>query len=100
MRALGQGHEALRQDPEAGVQPLLKANPDLERDLQLESVKATLPVFFPAAGKPFGWMEPSEWSTYGDWMYANKLLSRPPNAARALTDEFLPGQGLVDAGSG
>ena len=97
MRALGQGHEALREDPEAGVQPLLKANPDLERDLQLASVKATLPVFFPAAGKPFGWMESAEWARYGDWMYTNKLLSRPPNAARALTTEFLPGQGLAGA---
>ena len=58
MRALGQGHAALRSDPEAGVKPLLEANPDLDHDLQLESVKATLPVFFPAAGKPFGWMEP------------------------------------------
>jgi hypothetical protein len=33
-------------------------------------------------------------------MYANKLLTRPPAAARALTDEFLPGQGLADAGTG
>ena len=51
MRALGQGQAALRSDPEAGVEPLLKANPDLERELQLESVKATMPAFFPAAGQ-------------------------------------------------
>ena len=44
-------------------------------------------------------MESAEWARYGDWMYTNKLLSRPPAAARALTDEFLPGQGLADAGS-
>jgi putative hydroxymethylpyrimidine transport system substrate-binding protein len=99
MRALSQGHVALRADPQAGVKPLLQANPDLEQDLQLESVKATLPVFFPAAGKPFGWMEPAEWAAYGDWMYKSKLLTRPTNAARAMTDEFLPGQGLADAGS-
>jgi putative hydroxymethylpyrimidine transport system substrate-binding protein len=100
VRALGQGQAALRSNPEAGVQPLLKANPDLDPKLQLESVKATLPAFFPAAGKPFGWMDSAQWATYGDWMYANKLIGRPPDAARALTDEFLPGQGLVDAGSG
>jgi putative hydroxymethylpyrimidine transport system substrate-binding protein len=100
MRALAQGHAELRSDPAAGVQPLLKANPDLDRNLQLESVKATLPAFFPAAGKPFGWMDSAQWATYGDWMYSNKLLGRPPNASRALTDEFLPGQGLADAGSG
>ncbi len=99
MRALGQGHVALRADPQAGVKPLLQANPDLKADLQLESVKATLPVFFPAADKPFGWMEPAEWASYGDWMYQSRLLTRPPNAQRALTDEFLPGQGLADDGS-
>jgi putative hydroxymethylpyrimidine transport system substrate-binding protein len=100
VRALGQGQAALRANPAAEVQPLLKANPDLDPKLQLESVKATLPVLFPPAGKPFGWMDSAQWATYGDWMYSNKLLSRPPNAARALTDEFLPGQGLADAGAG
>ena len=100
MRALGQGYGALRADPNAGVTPLLKANPDLDRDLQLQSVKATLPVFAAPAGKPFGWMDAAEWQRYGDWMYANKLLKRPPSAAGALTDEFLPGQGLADTGSG
>jgi putative hydroxymethylpyrimidine transport system substrate-binding protein len=98
MRALGQGYEALRRDPQAGVKPLLAANRDLDPALQLASVKATLPVFFPPAGKPFGWMESGEWQRYGDWMYANKLLERPPNASRALTDEFLPGQGLAGVG--
>jgi putative hydroxymethylpyrimidine transport system substrate-binding protein len=99
MRALGQGMTTLRQDAEAGVEPLLKANPDLEKDLQLASVQATLPAFFPAAGKPFGWMDPADWNRYGQWMYDNKLLSRPPDVSRALTDEFLPGQGLADANS-
>jgi putative hydroxymethylpyrimidine transport system substrate-binding protein len=97
LRALGQGYTALRSDANNGVDPLLKASPDLDRKLQLESVKATLPVFAPPAGKPFGWMDPAEWQQYGQWMYDNRLLTRPPNAAGALTDEFLPGQGLADS---
>jgi putative hydroxymethylpyrimidine transport system substrate-binding protein len=97
MRALGQGYGSLRADPNAGVDPLVQANPDLDRKLQVASVKATLPVFAAPAGKPFGWMEPAEWQQYGQWMYDNKLLQRPPNASRALTDEFLPGQGLDDS---
>jgi putative hydroxymethylpyrimidine transport system substrate-binding protein len=100
MRALGQGYAALRSDPNAGVAPLLKANPDLDRNLQLESVKATLPVFAAPAGQPFGWMNPAEWQRYATWMYDNKLLETRPNAARALTDEFLPGQGLANTSSG
>jgi putative hydroxymethylpyrimidine transport system substrate-binding protein len=95
LRALGQGHVALRRDPQAGVRPLLAANPDLDPRLQLESVKATLPAFFPPAGKPFGWMDRGAWARYGRWMYDQGLLKRPPAITRALTEEFLPGEGPV-----
>ena len=81
-------------------QNLANADPDLDRTLQLASVKATLPVFAAPSGRPFGWMEPSAWQSYGTWMFDNKLLDHPPNAAQALTDEFLPGQGLADTGDG
>jgi putative hydroxymethylpyrimidine transport system substrate-binding protein len=95
MRALAQGMKALRQDPNAGIAPLLRANRDLDRRLQEASVKATMPVFFPAdKSKPFGYMNPAEWATYGDWMARNRLLRKPPDAARALTNEFLPGEGV------
>jgi putative hydroxymethylpyrimidine transport system substrate-binding protein len=95
LRALAQGMKALRQDPATGIDPLLRANRDLDRKLQEASVKATMPVFFPAdTSKPFGFMAPGEWAAYGDWMARNRLLRNPPDAARALTDEFLPGQGI------
>jgi putative hydroxymethylpyrimidine transport system substrate-binding protein len=95
MRALAQGMKALRRDPESGIAPLLRANRDLNRRLQEASVKATMPVFFPRdRDKPFGYMNPAEWAAYGDWMVANRLLRKPPDAARALTNEFLPGQGV------
>jgi putative hydroxymethylpyrimidine transport system substrate-binding protein len=95
MRALGEGVKALRKDPSTGITPLLRANRDLDRRLQEASVKATLPVFFPAdSSKPVGYMEPAEWARYGDWMARNRLLRNPPSAARALTNEFLPGEGV------
>ncbi len=95
LRALAQGMKALKQNPATGIDPLLRANRDLDRRLQEASVKATMPVFFPAdTSKPFGYMAPGEWAAYGDWMARNRLLRNPPDAARALTDEFLPGQGI------
>jgi putative hydroxymethylpyrimidine transport system substrate-binding protein len=95
LRALAQGHEALRRDPQTGVRPLLRANHDLDARLQLASVKATLPIFFPSdPNRPFGFMDPREWIAYGEWMERNHLLHSPPAAGRALTDEFLPGQGV------
>jgi putative hydroxymethylpyrimidine transport system substrate-binding protein len=100
MQALARGAQAMRDDPEMAVDALVATNKDLDRDTQLAMVRKTLPAYFPAAGKPFGWMDPSEWTAYGDWMYDGKLLTRPTNAARALTNEFLPGEGLAGADSG
>jgi putative hydroxymethylpyrimidine transport system substrate-binding protein len=94
MQALSEGYRALKSDPEAGIQPLLKANKDLDPKLQLASVEATLPVFFPSdSSKPFGWMDPAQWDAYGNWLFRNGILKQPPDAAAAMTDEFLPGQG-------
>ena len=95
LQAVARGYRAARDDPASAVDALVRANPDLEAKLQLASVKATLPVFFPAdAKKPFGWQSQGEWESYGNWMYENKLLKQPPRAADALTNEFLPGEGI------
>jgi putative hydroxymethylpyrimidine transport system substrate-binding protein len=96
LRATAEGHKRLREHPEVGVDALLKVDPGLDRGLQTDVVSETLPVFFPAdKDKPFGWQEPSQWKAYGDWMYQQQLLKRPPAAEKALTNEFLPGEGLA-----
>jgi len=95
MRALAIGYGSARTDPLKATQQLVKANPDLEFKLQLASVRATLPVFFPANSKqPFGWQDGSQWARYGAWMFSNGLVNRPPDAGSASTNEFLPGEGL------
>jgi putative hydroxymethylpyrimidine transport system substrate-binding protein len=101
MQATARGHKLLEQDPEAGVDALLKAGNGLDRGLQTAAVKATLPVFFPEDEKqPFGWMDEAQWEAYGEWMQQNGLVKRPANGSRALTNEFLPGQGLDPGVSG
>ncbi|MDQ4041744.1 MAG: ABC transporter substrate-binding protein [Actinomycetota bacterium] len=95
MRALAAGYEAARENPSRAVGQLLKANPDLTRKLQLASVRATLPVFFPRdEDKPFGYQDPRAWDAYGRWMHDNELVRHPPRAFNAMTNEFLPGQGI------
>ena len=95
LRATAKGHERLQANPETGVDALLRVDPGLDRGLQTDVVSETLPVFFPEdRDHPFGWMEPSEWNAYGNWMYEQQLLKKPPKAAEALTNEFLPGEGL------
>jgi putative hydroxymethylpyrimidine transport system substrate-binding protein len=94
MQALAQGHRAVRKDPNAGVDALLAADKNLKRPETAASVKATIPAFFPRdAKRPFGYMDPRRWTAYERWMEANKLLKQPASP-RALTNEFLPGEGL------
>jgi putative hydroxymethylpyrimidine transport system substrate-binding protein len=95
MRALALGHQALRSDIDGAVDELVKANPDLDRKLQQAQVKATLPVFFPADDtRPFGYQDVAAWKRYTQWMLDNGLLAEPVAANRALTNEFLPGEGI------
>jgi len=94
MQALAQGHKAVRRDPNVGVDALLAADKNLKRGETAASVKATIPTFFPTrASRPFGYMDPGQWSRYERWMEANNLLKQPASP-RALTNEFLPGEGL------
>ncbi len=94
LQALGQGYGAVRTNPEAGVDALIKANPDLKRPFQLAAVKATLPAFFPAnPGRPFGYQNLKEWVAFGRWMTAHGLLDKRPVISQAATNVLLPGQG-------
>jgi putative hydroxymethylpyrimidine transport system substrate-binding protein len=94
VQALARGYAAAKADPRAATDALVKAAPDLDKGFALASVKASLPAFFPPAGKPWGWQDPAAWNAYGDWMFQHDLLGIRPNAgATALTNEFLAGQG-------
>jgi putative hydroxymethylpyrimidine transport system substrate-binding protein len=95
VQALARGYQSVRRDPAAGVASLLKANPGLDSKLQRASVQATLPSFFPAnPSQPWGWQDPVQWSSYGQWMLANHLISNPSAVTDALTNEVLAGQGI------
>jgi putative hydroxymethylpyrimidine transport system substrate-binding protein len=93
--ALARGASQARKDPGRAANALLDANPDLKPKLARASVRVTLPVLFPeASGKPWGYLDPNRWRTYGAWMFAHDLLESRPVASEALTNELLPGEGL------
>jgi putative hydroxymethylpyrimidine transport system substrate-binding protein len=96
LQALTQGEREVRADPAGATSTLLKAAPSLDRKLQLESIKQTLPAAVPSeAGKPYGWQSPTAWAAFGSWMFSHELLKKDPNIGLPpFTDEFLPGQGI------
>jgi putative hydroxymethylpyrimidine transport system substrate-binding protein len=93
IQAVARGYESARRDPQAAVQSLIRANPGLDQRLQLASTKETLPLFFPAAGKPWGFQDAAQWNAYGQWMLSNHLIHDPNAILNASTNELLAGQG-------
>lgn len=95
MQALARGAQQVRDDPDAAVDALVEANDDLDPKLQAAAVRETDPVFLPEEeDRPFGFQDLSEWFDYGEWMRRNDLVENDPHADDAVTNEFLPGQGL------
>jgi putative hydroxymethylpyrimidine transport system substrate-binding protein len=94
VQALGRGYQAVRADPQAGVDALVRANPSLTMKLQLASVTATLPSFFPAtANLPWGWQDQKRWNAFGEWMLHQHLIKNAATITDASTNELLAGQG-------
>jgi len=95
VQAVARGYESARADPAAAVRNLVHANAGLDPRLQLASVKATLPAFFPSSStQPWGYQDPAQWNAYGQWMLSHHLISNPEAVADASTNEELAGQGL------
>ena len=96
VQAVARGYQSARAHPAQAVANLIAANPNagLDAKLQLASVKATMRYWFPAAGKPWGWQSPSQWSTFGKWMTGEGLISNPNATTDASTNELLAGQGV------
>ncbi len=95
VQALARGYESVRRNPQTAVANLVHASPGLDPKLQLASVRATLPAFFPSnPANPWGWQDPKGWAAYGQWMLAQHLITTPNAVADASTNELLAGQGL------
>ena len=92
--ALARGTDDLRRSPKTAIAGLLDANKDLDRKLQSASVAATLPLFLPPHGRPYGWQDPGQWERFTQWMRQNHLLKKVATANGAFTNKLLPGQGL------
>jgi putative hydroxymethylpyrimidine transport system substrate-binding protein len=96
VQAVARGYASARAHPAAAVRNLLAANPDagLSEKLQLASVRATMPYWFPTDGRPWGWQSSSQWNAFGQWMINEHLISDPNAVIDASTNELLAGQGV------
>lgn len=90
--SLSRGTAAAVKSPGATTKALLDANSDLDPKLTRAEVEATLPLLEPKGeSRPFGYMDPGQWSSFIAWMRENALISSSPAASEVLSNDYLPG---------
>jgi putative hydroxymethylpyrimidine transport system substrate-binding protein len=96
--ALERGTRAAVEDPKAATGAVLEANHDLEPKLTAAELKATLPLLAPppadgsGGGRPYGYMDPEEWTLFAGWMRDNGLVASLLNPQALLSNAYLPGE--------
>ncbi len=77
VQALARGYQAVRANPQAGVDALLKANPRCRPSSSRRASPRPCRRSSPPADRPWGWMTTSQWTAYGQWMLRQHLISNP-----------------------
>ncbi len=89
MRGLRAGQDWAATDEAGAVEHLVAANGDLDADVVKEQVDLTAELLSPP-DEPTLNVNPAEWAAFAGWMHDNGLLEEPVDAARAVTDRFVP----------
>jgi putative hydroxymethylpyrimidine transport system substrate-binding protein len=94
--ALERGTRAAVEDPKAATAAVLEANHDLDPKLTGAEVDATLPLLAPppadSKGRPYGYMDPEEWTQFAGWMRDNGLVTTLFNPDALLSNDYLSGK--------
>ena len=90
LAALADGTRRLAAAPLAQTNAgLLRLNRGLDAKLQRASVSVTLPYYLPSAGRPYGYLDPGQWSAFTRFMHGNGLL-KMASPEGAFTNALLP----------
>lgn len=91
LRAVTKGYEYAIANPEKAAEFLLKASPELDRELVMESQKY-LSREYQSDAKAWGLMKRQVWEDYAKWLFDRGLIKNMIDAHRVFTNEFLPGE--------
>ncbi len=89
LRATAKGYEFAITNPEGAADDLLKAVPELDKEIVIASQKY-LANQYKADAPRWGEMKEEIWGTYAQWMIEKGLLEAELEAKDAFTNEFLP----------
>ncbi|HVH00473.1 MAG TPA: ABC transporter substrate-binding protein [Miltoncostaeaceae bacterium] len=89
LRGLRRGQDWAATDQAGAVEHLVDANKDLDPDIVKEQLDMTADLLSPP-DEPTLTVDPAEWTAFAAWMREAGLLTKPLDAASAVTDRFVP----------
>ncbi len=89
LRAVSKGYEYAINNPDDAAEVLLKAVPELDRELIFASQRYLSPRYQDSAPQ-WGHMRAEVWENHTQWLIENDLLAQDIDISKAWTNEFLP----------
>jgi ABC-type nitrate/sulfonate/bicarbonate transport system substrate-binding protein len=89
LEGLSRGYTFSAQHPDEAAEILLKASPELDRELVIESQRWLSPYYIAEAPR-WGEQKESVWRDYSGWMVEQGIVSSPIAVEDAFTNQFLP----------
>ena len=89
LAATTRGYELCIKEPKKAADLMLKAVPELDKEL----VHASLDFLgkeFQADAQRWGQQDPQIWKRFADWMYEKRIIRLAVNPLEAFTNEYLP----------
>jgi NitT/TauT family transport system substrate-binding protein len=92
MAATAAGYTASEKEPEAAIDAMIAARPEVNKPVVLEQLKQ-LPAFFAtehSKGKPFGWTSQADWEQTVDLLHKYFDLKAQIDIPTLYTNDFVP----------
>lgn len=93
-----QGYRAAIEAPEAALDALTAASPDLDREVEAEGLDLLIPVWTDGVAV-FGTQDAGRWNAYATWMQDRDLIADDLDVQAAWTSAFVPSAGATPVAS-
>jgi putative hydroxymethylpyrimidine transport system substrate-binding protein len=91
--ALQQGYNDALADPDAALDLLIAASPDLVREVEIEGLALLAPLWTDNGTVAFGTQTDARWNDFGGWMKEQGLLAEDVEIGAAWRGDLLPAAG-------
>jgi ABC-type nitrate/sulfonate/bicarbonate transport system substrate-binding protein len=89
LAAIKKGYEFAIENPDEAADILLKAAPELDKELVTKS-QEWLADKYKAEVSKWGYIDQKRWDGFYSWLYQNKLIEKEIPAGKGFTNDYLP----------